>query len=64
MTIFQKSVINKHLKNLDKAQVEKAYLKFRTNYSPAKIEKIKQLKEEEYQDGFLREIFVDVLGYT
>jgi type I restriction-modification system DNA methylase subunit len=64
MTIFQKSVINKHLKNLDKAQIEKAYLKFRTNYSPAKIEKIKQLKEEEYQDGFLREIFVDVLGYT
>ncbi len=64
MSIFQKSVINKHLKNLDKDQVEKAYQKFKVNYSPAKIEEIKQLKEEEYQDGFLREIFVDVLGYT
>ena len=64
MAIFQKSVINKHLKILDKDQVEKAYQKFRENYNPAKIEKIKQLKEEEYQDGFLRDLFVDVFAYT
>jgi len=64
MGIFQKSVINKHLTNLDKEQVEKAYQKFKNNYSPSKIEKIKQLKEEEYQDGFLRDLFVDVFGYT
>ena len=64
MAIFQKSVIQKHLNNLDKEQVEKAYQKFRENYSPAKIKKIKQLKEEEYQDGFLRDLFVDVFGYT
>jgi hypothetical protein len=64
MAIFQKSVIKKHLNNLDKEQVEKAFQKFRDNYSPAKIEKIKQLKEEEYQDGFLRDLFVDVFGYT
>lgn len=63
MTIFQKSVIKRHLDNLDKGQVEKAYQKFRGNYSPAKIEEIKKLKEEEYQDGFLRDIFVDVFGY-
>ncbi|NOZ45299.1 MAG: restriction endonuclease subunit M, partial [Chlorobi bacterium] len=64
MEIFQKSVINKHLANLDKELTEKAYLKFKENYSPAKIEKIKYLKEEEYQDGFLRDLFVDVFGYT
>ncbi len=64
MAIFQKSVIKKHLNNLDKEQVEKAYLKFKSNYNPAKIEQIKTLKEEEYQDGFLRDIFVDVFGYT
>ena len=63
MPIFQKSVIKKHLNNLDKEQVEKAYLKFKSNYNSAKIEQIKTLKEEEYQDGFLREIFVDVFGY-
>ncbi|MCK4639475.1 MAG: N-6 DNA methylase, partial [Bacteroidales bacterium] len=64
MAIFQKSVINKHLTNLDKEQVEKAYQKFKENYSPDKIEEIKQLKEEEYQDGFLRDLFVDVFAYT
>ncbi len=63
MAIFQKSVIKKRLNSLDKEQVEKAYQKFRDNYNSAKIEKIKQLKEEEYQDGFLRDLFVDVFGY-
>ena len=63
MAIFQKSVIKLHLQNLDKEQVEKSYQKFKENYNPAKIEKIKLLKEEEYQDGFLRDIFVDVFGY-
>ncbi len=64
MPIFQKSVLKKHLNNLDKEKVEKSYLKFRENYNPSKIKQIKTLKEEEYQDGFLRDIFVDVLGYT
>jgi hypothetical protein len=64
MQIFQKSVIKKHLKNLDQDKVEMAFQIFKQNYNPAKIEQIKTLKEEEYQDGFLREIFVDVLGYT
>ena len=64
MGIFQKSVIQKHLSNLDKELVEKAFQKFRENYNPSKIEKIKELKEEEYQDGFLRDLFVDVFGYT
>jgi type I restriction-modification system DNA methylase subunit len=64
MPIFQKSVIKKHFKNLDQEKVEKAFQTFRLNYNSAKIEQIKTLKEEEYQDGFLREIFVDVLGYT
>ena len=63
MQIFQKSVIQKYLKSLDNEKLEKAYSKFKENYSLAKIEKIKKLKEEEYQDGFLRDLFVDVLGY-
>jgi len=64
MPIFQKSVVQKHLESLDNAKVEKAYQTFLANYSAAKIQEIKTLKEEEYQDGFLRDIFVDVLGYT
>ena len=46
MEIFQKSVINKHLASLDKEQVERIYQKFKENYSPAKIEKIKQLQDK------------------
>jgi type I restriction-modification system DNA methylase subunit len=64
MGIFQKSVIKNHLTKLDKEQVDKAFDKFRENYSVSKISEIKKLKEEEYQDGFLRDIFVDLFGYT
>ncbi len=64
MQIFQKSVLQKHLNRLDKQTVEKAFQAFKENYSFDKIEKIKTLKEEEYQDGFLRDIFVDVFGYS
>ncbi len=64
MGIFQKSVLNKYLANIDNKRVDKAFVKFKDNYSTKKISEIKNLKEEEYQDGFLREIFVDVFGYT
>jgi len=64
MQIFQHSVIKRFLQSLDKEKLEQAYKVFKLNYSPEKIEKIKKLKEEEYQDGFLRDIFVDVFGYT
>ncbi len=64
MSIFQKSVIKNYLAGIDREQSEKAYEIFQKNYSPEKIEIIKKLKEEEYQDGFLRDIFADVLGYT
>ena len=64
MPIFQKSVVQDYVEKLDQDKVEKAYQTFRINYNSAKIEEIKTLKEEEYQDGFLRDIFVDVFGYT
>ena len=64
MSIFQKSVLKNYLTGIDRNQLEKNYQIFQKNYSDKKIEKIKKLKEEEYQDGFLRDIFVDALGYT
>ena len=65
MSLFQKSVINKYLKTLNSAEVEKAFLKFKEFYgNQARLENIRLLKEENYQEGFLREIFVQVLGYT
>ena len=64
MSIFQKSVRNEYLKSLDETIVAQAYSRFQKNFNIVKIEEIKKLKEEEYQDGFLRDIFVDVFGYT
>ncbi|MFZ1290680.1 MAG: type I restriction endonuclease, partial [Melioribacteraceae bacterium] len=65
MSLFQKSVIKKYLSNLDSKEVNSAYHKFKEFYGDSeRIENIKLLKEENYQEGFLREIFVQVLGYT
>ena len=65
MSLFQKSVVNKYLANLDSVAVANAYEQFQQFYGDAeRIENIRLLKEENYQEGFLREIFVDVLGYT
>jgi hypothetical protein len=41
MSMFQKSVVNKYLSNLDQKKVEKAYKAFKKNYTAGKIEKIK-----------------------
>ncbi len=65
MSIFQKSVINKYLKNLDNDKVIKAFEQFKQFYGDKlRLSDIVHLKEENYQEGFLREIFVQSLGYT
>ena len=65
MSIFQKSVVNKYLKNLDNDKVDFAYENFQKFYgNKLRLYNIMQLKEENYQEGFLREIFVETLGYT
>ncbi len=65
MPLFQKSVVNKYLKNLNPKTLDEAYKQFLQFYGDTeRIENIRLLKEENYQEGFLREIFVDVLGYT
>lgn len=63
--MFQTSVLNKYLNNLDQSKVDEAYEVYRTNFLNAEKQKnIKETNEEQYQEGFLRELFVDVLGYT
>ncbi len=65
MALFQTSVVNKYLSSLNSSLLQQAFQKFKQFYGDKeRIENIKQLKEENYQEGFLREIFVDVLGYT
>jgi len=65
MPLFQKSVVNKHLKTFDETLVSQAYATFNHYFKDLlRLTNIVQLKEENYQEGFLRELFVDVLGYT
>ncbi len=63
MSLFQNSVLRSHLKNLDQTPIQKAYESYKSNFL-SKIENIKTSKEEQYQYGFLEDIFVKVLGYT
>ncbi|MCD4726964.1 MAG: hypothetical protein K8R46_04850 [Pirellulales bacterium] len=65
MAFFQNSVINKHLKALEKEIVKAAYAKFKDYFHNPEIQKnIREAKEEQFQEGFLRELFVKILGYT
>ena len=65
MALFQKSVIKKHIEALDSKIIEQKWQKYCAvfhNYE--KQQNIRNSKEEQYQEGFLRDLFVDVLGYV
>lgn len=65
MALFQQSVLKKHLNDLPKEQLQQAWNRFSTHFHDAvKQQNIRNAKEEQYQEGFMRELFVDVLGYT
>ncbi|MBL0309037.1 MAG: N-6 DNA methylase [Bacteroidetes bacterium] len=65
MALFQKSVLRKHLNEQDKHLVAEAFAKFSAHFGSAAIQQnICDAKEEEYQEGFVRDLFVNVLGYT
>jgi hypothetical protein len=65
MALFQNTVINKYLKTSDKQVVKAAFDKFRVHFqNPTIQENIRNSKEEQYQGGFLIDLFVKVLGYT
>lgn len=65
MAFFQNSVLNKHLNIQDAETVTAAYQKFTAYFHNPNIQQnIKNAKEEQFQEGFLRELFVEILGYT
>jgi REP element-mobilizing transposase RayT len=64
MSLFQNSVINRYLKNQDGIILVEAYEKFKAYFHDPEIQdNIRHSKEEQFQEGFLRELFVKVLGY-
>ncbi len=62
---FQNSVIKKYLAGLNNEQITKAWETYKGYFLNREIqENIRSSKEEQFQEGFLRELFVKVLGYT
>lgn len=62
--LFQKNIIKKYIATL-KDDVEVAWNQYKSYFLVPEIQaNIKQSKEEQFQEGFLRELFVKVLGYT
>ncbi len=65
MALFQRSVLDKYLKQQDSARMAEGYEAFKAHFhDPAIQANIRESKEEQYQEGFLRDLFVRVLGYT
>lgn len=65
MSLFQAAVLQKYLKQQDAARIATAYAAFTAHFrDPVVQANIREAKEEQYQEGFLRDLFVRVLGYT
>jgi type I restriction-modification system DNA methylase subunit len=65
MPLFQKSVITKYLKTQDKTILTKQWNDYKNHFhNPTIQENIRNSKEEQYQEGFLRDLFVKILGYS
>lgn len=65
MSLFQSIVIEKYVSELDNTQLETAWQTFSHCFlNLSKQDNIRLSKEEQYQEGFLRDLFVDVFGYT
>ena len=65
MAFFQKTILKKYQAMLPKEQVSEAWQKYQVYFLNSKIqENILHSKEEQFQEGFLRELFVKILGYT
>ena len=65
MQIFQRNIFNKYIEGLDNTLIDERYKTFSSFFlDPERQANILNSKEEQFQEGFLRELFVKILGYT
>ena len=65
MALFQKTVIKKHLLDANSKEVDAAYQRFSAYFHDSvRQQNIRNSKEEQFQEGFLRELFGHIFGYT
>jgi len=63
--LFQKNIVKKYLATLPLEDLNQAWSQYKSYFRNPDIQSnIQQSKEEQFQEGFLRELFVKVLGYT
>ncbi|MBO5615842.1 MAG: N-6 DNA methylase [Prevotella sp.] len=63
--LFQNNIVKKYLAMLHAEETNGAWAKYRQYFLNKEIQQnIQQSKEEQFQEGFLRELFVKILGYT
>ena len=63
--LLQKNIVKKYLALLGEEQTLAAWNQYQSYFLNEEIQQnIRQSKEEQFQEGFLRELFVKVLGYT
>jgi type I restriction-modification system DNA methylase subunit len=64
MALFQQSVLKKHIETLNNKVIAQKWEKFQAHFLNATIQQnIRKSKEEQYQEGFLRDLFVNIFGY-
>ncbi|RIW12785.1 restriction endonuclease subunit M, partial [Algoriphagus lacus] len=65
MALFQSSVLKKYLAAQEHRPIHEAFAAYLTYFHNPRIrENIRASKEEQFQEGFLRELFVKIFGYT
>ena len=65
MPLFQSTVVSKYLKSQDRIKLVEKWELYKSHFlNPVIQENIRNSKEEQYQEGFLRDLFVKILGYT
>ena len=58
MALFQEAIVKKHLKDLDPLALDIAYNEYLKVYSTEKIKNIRIAKEEQYQEGFIKNRYI------
>src|SRR6056297_1376421 len=65
MALFQSAVLQKYLLGLNEDEINDAWETFAAHFHNPEIQQnIRTSKEEAYQEGFLDDLFVKVLGFT
>lgn len=63
--MFQQSIISQHIAQISAEEIAQKWAQFQAIFHNAdKQANIRASKEEQYQEGFLRDLFVAIFGYT